>query len=111
MKESLLIFEQLLSRRGIADCFLLVAEISQDNGDGEIAARLFGAAEMLLDSRGAQVAIPQRDYYERTILAPARNQLDKHVWAEGRELSLESAMALAVEYAPERPLEARLPVG
>ena len=87
-KESLLIFEQLLSRRGIADCLLLIAEISRDNGDKEIAARLFGAAEMLLDSRGAQVAIPQRDYYESTILTPARSQLDSQVWATGRELSL-----------------------
>jgi predicted ATPase/class 3 adenylate cyclase len=110
-KESLQIFEQLLSRRGIADCLLLIAEISLDNGDKEIAARLFGAAEMLLDSRGAQLAIPQRDYYETSTLTPARNQLDSHVWAEGRDLSLEAAIALAVEYAPERPSEARLPAG
>jgi tetratricopeptide (TPR) repeat protein len=110
-KESLLIFERLLSRKGIADCLLLVAAISHDNGDEEVAARLFGAAEMLLDSRGAQLSVPQRDHYERTILTQARHQLDSHVWASGRELTLEDAIALAVEYAPERSLESRIPVG
>jgi tetratricopeptide (TPR) repeat protein len=109
VKESLLIFERLLSRKGIADCLLLVASISRDNGDEEIAARLFGSAEMLLDNRGAQLSVPQRDYYEHTILTPARKQLDSKAWATGREIDLGAAIALAVEYAPEKPTEVPSP--
>ena len=66
-----------------------------------MAAELFGAAEMLLDSRGAQLSRPQRDYYEKAHLAPARDCLDKKAWAAGRDLSLERAVLLAQGYAPE----------
>ena len=102
-KESLAIFERLLYKKGIADCLLLIAEIGHDNGDVGIAARLFGAAEMLLDSRGAQLSAPQRAYYEGAILASARDRLDKKVWATGRDIGLEAAILLAREYAPEKP--------
>jgi tetratricopeptide (TPR) repeat protein len=110
-KESLLMFERLLAKKGIADCLLLIATISQDNGDEELAARLFGAAEMLLDSRGAQLSEPQRDYYERAVLATARDRSDKTAWATGREIGLERAILLAQEYAPEKLSELRTPVG
>ena len=100
-KESLSIFERLQAKRGLADCLLLVAAIAQDNGDTWVAAELFGAAEMLLDSRGAQLSRPQRDYYEKAHLAPARDCLDKKAWAAGRDLSLERAVLLAQGYAPE----------
>lgn len=94
-KESLSIFERLQAKRGLADGLLLVAAIAQDNGDMWVAAALFGAAEMLLDSRGTQLARPQRDYYEKAHLAPARACLDKKAWAAGRDLSLERAVLLA----------------
>ena len=110
-KESLAIFERLQYKKGIADCLLLIAAISHDNGDEEIAAKLFGAAEMLLDSRGAQLAAPQRDYYESAILTPARESLDKKVWAMGRKIGLETAILLAQEYASEKPSEVRPQVG
>jgi predicted ATPase/class 3 adenylate cyclase len=102
-KESLLAFEQLVAKKGIADCLLLIAAISLDNGDRERAAKLFGAAEMLLDSRGAQLSAPQRDHYERAILNPAREKLDKDDWEKGRELGLDAAIALAQEYTIEEP--------
>jgi tetratricopeptide (TPR) repeat protein len=94
-KESLIIFERLQAKRGLADCLLLIAAIAQDNRDTRVAAALFGAAEMLLDSRGAQLSRPQRDYYEKAHLAPARDCLDKKAWAAGRDLSLEQAVLLA----------------
>jgi tetratricopeptide (TPR) repeat protein len=101
-KDSLAMFERMNSKKGIADCLLLIAAISHDNGDEALAARLFGAAEMLLDSRGAQLSPPQRDYYERAVLASARDGLDKNVWATGREIGLETAIRLAQEYALEK---------
>jgi tetratricopeptide (TPR) repeat protein len=102
-KESLAIFERLQAKRGLADSLLLVAAIAQDNGDQGGAAQLFGAAEMLLDSRGAQLARPQRAYYEKAHLARARALLDPQAWAAGRDLSLERAVLLAQGYAPEEP--------
>ena len=110
-KESLAIFERLQAKKGIADCLLLIATISQDNGNGEIAAKLFGAAEMLLDSRGAQLSAPQRDYYEKAMLASARDRLDKKAWATGRDIGWETAILLAQEYALEKPSDRRTPVG
>jgi tetratricopeptide (TPR) repeat protein len=101
-KDSLAMFERMNSKKGIADCLLLIAAISHDNGDEALAARLFGAAEMLLDSRGAQLSPPQRDYYEKAVLASARDGLDKNVWATGREIGLETAIRLAQEYALEK---------
>jgi tetratricopeptide (TPR) repeat protein len=102
-KASLAIFERLQAKRGLADCLLLVAAIARDNGDAEVAAQLFGAAEMLLDSRGAQLAQPQRDYYETAYLARVRDRLDRTAWATGRDLGLERAVLLAQGYAPEEP--------
>jgi tetratricopeptide (TPR) repeat protein len=101
-KDSLQMFERLVYKKGIADCLLLIAAIGRDNGDKELAARLFGAAEMLLDSRGAQLSAPQRDYYEQATLASARDSLDKKVWAKGRDIGLETAILLAQEYALEK---------
>jgi predicted ATPase/class 3 adenylate cyclase len=97
-KESLAIFERVLYKKGIADCLLLIAQIARDNGGERVAARLFGAAEMLLDSRGAQLAGPQRDYYEKAVLASARDSLDKTAWAMGRDIGLEAAIMLAQDY-------------
>jgi predicted ATPase/class 3 adenylate cyclase len=102
-KESLVIFERVLYKKGIADCLLLIAEIARDNGDEKVAARLFGAAEMLLDSRGAQLAGPQRAYYESAVLASARESLDKTAWAMGREIGLDAAILAAQEYELESP--------
>jgi len=102
-KESLAIFERLQAKRGLADGLLLVAAIARDNGDQGVAAQLFGAAEMLLDSRGAQLSQPQRAYYETAHLAPVRDSLDPQAWAAGRDLSLERAVLLAQGYAPEEP--------
>jgi predicted ATPase/class 3 adenylate cyclase len=103
-RESLSIFERLEYKKGIAECLLRIAEIKFDMGepgDREIAAKLFGAAEWLLDSLGAQLAADQRDYYESAILAPARNQLDSRLWASGQNIGLETAIRLAQEDAPE----------
>jgi tetratricopeptide (TPR) repeat protein len=100
-KESLAIFERLQAQKGLADCLLLVAAIAHDNGDRGVAANLCGAAEMLLDSRGAQLSPPQRAYYERAHLAPARDCLDPQAWTAGRDLSLAKAVLLAAGYAPD----------
>ncbi len=96
-RESLAIFERLQYKKGIAECLLRIAEIKFDTGDKETAAKLFGAAESLLDSLGAQLAADQRNYYESAILAPARDHLNRQVWAIGQNTGLETAILLAQE--------------
>ncbi|HEY0070856.1 MAG TPA: tetratricopeptide repeat protein, partial [Chloroflexia bacterium] len=94
-KESLSIFERLLNKRRIAECLLLIGEIRFELGEREVAARLFGAAEELLDSLGAEVAGVQREHYESTILASMRDKLDSRTWETGRYLDMETAIQLA----------------
>jgi predicted ATPase/class 3 adenylate cyclase len=98
-RESLSIFERLIYKKGIANCLLTIAAIKCDLGEEELAARLFGAAESLLDSLGAQLATDQRDYYERAMLASVRDQLDSRVWATGRNIGMETAILMAQEGA------------
>ncbi|HEX8219353.1 MAG TPA: tetratricopeptide repeat protein [Chloroflexia bacterium] len=93
--EGLSIYERLLHKRGIAECLMLIGETRFELGEGEIAARLFGAAEALLDSLGAQLAQIQRDYYESSILASMRDKLDRRTWEVGRYLDMETAVRLA----------------
>jgi tetratricopeptide (TPR) repeat protein len=96
-RESLAIFERIQYKKGIAECLSRIAEIRFDLGEKEIAAKLFGAAEALLDSLGAQLASDQRDYYESAILTSARDHLDSQAWSAGREIGLETAILLAQE--------------
>jgi tetratricopeptide (TPR) repeat protein len=99
-RESLGIFERLLNKKGMANSLLVIAAVKCDQGEKEVAAKLFGAAESLLDGLGAQLAPDQRDYYERASLASVRGELDAHIWAAGRNLSLDTAILLAQEDAP-----------
>jgi len=93
--ESLAIFERLQYKKGIAECLMSIATIRLDLGEKETAAEIFGAAEWLLDSLGAQLAPDQRAYYDAAIIAPARDPLDSRVWAAGRHIVLQEAIQLA----------------
>jgi len=64
------------------------------------AARLFGAAEALLQDVGAPMSPSNVADYERSVAA-ARAELDQATfeaaWAEGRMMPLEAAIELALE--------------
>ncbi len=64
------------------------------------AARLFSAAEALLDAIGAHLEPADRVEFDRNVTA-ARAQLDEvafaAAWAEGRTMNLEQAIAYALE--------------
>lgn len=94
-KESLLIYERLIHNRGIAECLLRIGAIRFDLGEKEVAAKLFGAAETVLDCLGARLARVQRDYYESAILTSMRDRLDGQVWASGRDIDVGTAVLLA----------------
>lgn len=93
--ESISVYERLVHKRGIAECLMLIGETRFELGEREVAARLFGAAEALLDSLGPQLAQVQRDYYETSSLASMRDRLDSRTWDTGRYLDMETAVQLA----------------
>ena len=70
------------------------------------AARLFGAAEALLEPSGELLPPAERSVHERHV-AIARAQMDEAAWqaawAEGRAMTLEQAVAYALEPAATLP--------
>ena len=69
-------------------------------GQASHAARLFGSAEALREAIGAPLPPVERADYERDVAA-ARSQLDEAAfataWAAGQALTLEQAIAYALE--------------
>jgi tetratricopeptide (TPR) repeat protein len=110
-KESLLLARTLENPLFVAQCLIGFAGVAVKDPVGPVnaaaaqrAARLLGAAEvMLAASPGPLFHVPRREY-ERNIAA-ARTQLDDATfaaaWAEGRAMTLEQAAAYALEEAAE----------
>jgi tetratricopeptide (TPR) repeat protein len=94
--ESLVLQRELGNKQGIAECLAGLAGVA---GQAEQAARLFGAAEALLEAIGAPLAPADRVEWERDVAA-IRVQLEPTVfdaaWQAGRRLGPEQAMAAAL---------------
>jgi non-specific serine/threonine protein kinase len=76
-----------------------VAMSAAGNGDPERALRLAGAVEALYESLGVSISVPFWDGFRERYLGPAREQLGAEaeaVWAEGRGLSFDDAVELAL---------------
>jgi tetratricopeptide (TPR) repeat protein len=107
-QESLVLSRKLGDKSYIAFCLTALAGVIQAVGDATRAARLFGAAETLLESLDAVLDPSGRLEYDSD-LAAARIQLGEPTFKEarerGREMDLERAVAYAVSEAgaPERP--------
>jgi len=69
-------------------------------GQPELAARLFGVSESILQDLGASLQPADKIEIDR-YLDDIRTQLDERTfekaWAEGRAMSLEDAVALALD--------------
>ncbi|MBI4770417.1 MAG: tetratricopeptide repeat protein, partial [Chloroflexi bacterium] len=109
-KEALFLSRELGNKQGIAACLAGMAGVVGGVGKPERAARLFGAAEALLEASGAVLDSVDRIAYERNVAAvrrrsSARGEGDAYLdeasftaaWAEGRTMTLEAAMAYALE--------------
>jgi hypothetical protein len=81
-----------------AYCLEGLAGVAAVRGEAARAARLFGAAEALRERVGAPLTPTERSLYEG-LLAAVLAGLDPHafaeVWADGRALPLDTAVALA----------------
>jgi tetratricopeptide (TPR) repeat protein len=104
MIESLAGFRDSHSRRGIAECLAGLAAIALACEDETRAARLWGAAEALRDAAGVAMWAADRIEYERQVAA-LRAGMDERAlaaaWATGRALTLEQAIAEALEQNQE----------
>jgi tetratricopeptide (TPR) repeat protein len=99
-RESLIIRRELQDIAGIAQCLASLAEVAEVQKQPTRAARLWGAAEALRTSSGASQSLAERIRYECSVAA-ARAQFDDAVfvaaWPEGRAMTLEQAIAYALE--------------
>jgi hypothetical protein len=91
-------------KRWIASCLESLAEVTSVLDDSlkrqERAALLFGAATVLREAIGAPVETDERDAHERKVMA-VRAALGEAAfaaaWAEGHQMPLEQAVALAMD--------------
>jgi predicted ATPase/DNA-binding SARP family transcriptional activator len=103
-EESLAIFRELGDKGGIITDLEEMAEVAVAHAQAERAARLFGAAEGLRDALGAP--LPRADRTEDGLsVAAVRAALGEEAfaaaWAAGRAMSLEQAIALALDDTSE----------
>jgi len=102
-KRSLTLFRQLGNRRGIAECLAGLASLWARRGQAEPAARLLGAAQALLISRGAAWWPADRVEVQRcqAELESALGQPAFQIaWQHGQALTLPQAVSLAGESQP-----------
>jgi predicted ATPase/DNA-binding CsgD family transcriptional regulator len=115
-QESLTLSLETGGQEGIATVLEGLAAVTGMQGQPVGAARLYGFAESLRTLLGAPLPPIDRPSYQRTVAA-LRAQLDEptflKAWAEGKALTLEEAIAEAVqvnarEHIPPAPLPAPL---
>lgn len=98
-RESLVLSRKLGDKSYIAFCLMALAGVIQSTGRATRATRLFGAAEILLQSLDA-VLDPGGSLEYDSDLAAARTQLGEEAFeearAEGREMTLEQAVVEAM---------------
>ena len=101
-KEGVLHFHELGEKRGLAFCLEGLAAVAGGQGQPERTVRLFAAAAALRDAIGAPLPAGDRAVYDR-ILAAVHDSLGPEkfgaAWDAGRVLSLEQALAEAVNLA------------
>jgi len=101
LAESLVSFRKWADPLGIARCLLGFADLREVHGHMEQTARVLSFVESWLQSNQVQLVHFDRSNYERGVTA-ARFQLDEAsfatAWAEGRALTMDQAIELAMSY-------------
>jgi len=99
-RETIQEWQKIGHRAAIAhelECFAFIAKAQEEE---ERAARLFGAAEILRENINIQMMPTERPEYDREV-NDLRANMDlsafNKAWAEGRALTMEDAIAFAVE--------------
>ena len=99
-ERSLDITRELGDRQGIAYCLESFASLSVGDDNRVLAVRLWGAAERLREEIGSPLAPAEQEEHERAVPA-ARQALGEEAfdaaWAEGRAMTMEQAIACALD--------------
>jgi predicted ATPase/class 3 adenylate cyclase len=97
--ESLALSRELLDHVGVTVCLDTLAAVSGEQGDVSRAARLWGAAEALREAIGIPQPPDDKEVLD-PFLKAARSRLDEtawnELWTEGRTMTQERAVALAL---------------
>ncbi|HWE60518.1 MAG TPA: tetratricopeptide repeat protein, partial [Chloroflexota bacterium] len=106
--ESLLLQQELGNKRHIASCLEGMAATAGALGEPATGARLFGAAEALREQIGTPVLPADRPAYERDVecLHSLLGKTVAGVWASGRAMPLDQAIAVATALAGAAAAEA-----
>jgi two-component SAPR family response regulator len=108
LKESLILLRELGDKLYTSRSLECLAAVEAMRGDHARAARLFGAGEALREAIGASVLFYLVDY--DGAVAAARDALGEEAlavaWVEGREMTLEEAVAYALDETPAVEAEA-----
>jgi non-specific serine/threonine protein kinase len=100
LDESLRVYREIEDVGGVATCLEALGGVAVGRRDAPRAARLFGAAATLVECHHVETEPQTRSMRERT-LAAVRATLGEDAFApaytEGRTLSLDDAVALALE--------------
>ena len=99
-KESLSQYQEKRDERGIGLSLKGLAFVAGAQGEVERGARLFGAAEALREAPGFPLPPydhPEYDRREAAVRAEMGEKAFEVAWAEGRKMSLEEAVALALK--------------
>jgi len=100
LHESLTLQRKLGAKRLIAESLEHVAGLAAAQGQPARAARLFGAAAALREALGTPLPLVLHAEYERAVAA-ARTQIDPTTfaaeWAAGRTMTVEQAVAYALD--------------
>ncbi len=103
---SLAIERELMNRRGITNSLEGLAAVHAGLGDPLRAARVWGAAERLRAEVGSPLTPIGRPPYDRPVAAARATLADDaafdRAWQEGRALTMEQAIELALKESNER---------
>ena len=107
-REGLPLCQRLGDRRGVAWHLVSMAGIEVDKARADRAARLLGAAAAVLEALGSPLPPPQQREYDRTqeqTQALLGERTFATLFAQGRAMSLEQAVAYALEesHQPGQP--------
>jgi tetratricopeptide (TPR) repeat protein len=103
-EESLALRREIGDKKGITSCLAALGGVAVGVGQVDKGAKVLGAVEGLLESISAVLDSEDRLPNERAV-ASARSQLSEEAferaWQEGRGMSMEQAIAYALEHRPE----------
>jgi hypothetical protein len=88
----------------IINCIVGWGNLAQITGQAEVAAKVCGVVEMLLQTNHEKLNSPEREMYEQVMIA-LRSQLNDDVfakvWSEGHAMRMEQVIKLVLDKTHE----------